>query len=224
MSSGSSQLMESGSFRHLKGSAFAWPWSIPMPVLICLWPRLADHLILHLNGLVWVRGLPSSLLASSEALMSPEASRIFHTWVVHAEVFGRKPAYVVDGHHVLRGHWMKDRKGPHQCHRVCRPPLRMCRLPFGWLDACSDEGRQSLLERASEDLHGARLGGGRKLSLYALLRSLPAANIRQEGLSRTWSGRLLQEALDLPWAYSWKLIARSLPSTTPNTYILIIGG
>jgi hypothetical protein len=30
--------------------------------------------------------------------------------------------------------------------------------------------------------------------------------------------------LALPWAWSWKLIARSLPSTTPKTYILIVRG
>jgi hypothetical protein len=73
----------------------------------------------------------------------------------------------------------------------------MCRLPLGRLEASGDEGRQSRLERTSEDLRGARLGGGRWLSLIALLRNLPAADIRLKGLSRTWSRRLLQEAPDL---------------------------
>jgi hypothetical protein len=57
-----------------------------MPALTCFWPRLEDHLVLRLDGLVWLRGLPSSSLASSEALMSPEARRIFHSFVAHSEV------------------------------------------------------------------------------------------------------------------------------------------
>jgi hypothetical protein len=57
-----------------------------MPALTCFWPRLEDHLVLHLDGLVWKRGLPSSSLASSEVLMLPEARRIFHSFVVHSEV------------------------------------------------------------------------------------------------------------------------------------------
>jgi hypothetical protein len=56
-----------------------------MPALTCLWPRLEDHLVLRLDGLVWMRGLLSSSLASSEALMLPEAGRIFHSFVVHSE-------------------------------------------------------------------------------------------------------------------------------------------
>jgi hypothetical protein len=42
-------------------------------------------LVLHFDGLVWVRGLPSSLLVSSESLKSPEARRSFHSWVVPME-------------------------------------------------------------------------------------------------------------------------------------------
>jgi hypothetical protein len=82
---GSSQLMDSGSFRHLKGFAFSWSWNIPMPALTYFWLRLEDHLVLCLNGLVWMHGLPSSSLASSEALMSPEVWRIFHSFIAHSE-------------------------------------------------------------------------------------------------------------------------------------------
>jgi hypothetical protein len=44
-----------------------------------------------------------------------------------------------------------------------------------------------VLEHASEVLRGARLGGGRKLSLNALLQNLPAHCDRPKGLSQTWS-------------------------------------
>jgi hypothetical protein len=85
MISGLSQLMESGSLRALKGTPFFRSLSSLRLDLIWVCALEADHLVLHFEGLVWVRGLPSSTLLSSESLTSPEARRSFHSCMVQME-------------------------------------------------------------------------------------------------------------------------------------------
>jgi hypothetical protein len=82
MSSGSSQSKESGSFKALKGASFFRPLRSFRLDLIWAFALVADHLVFE--GLVWVHGLPSSALVSSESLRSPEV-RSLHSSVVQME-------------------------------------------------------------------------------------------------------------------------------------------
>jgi hypothetical protein len=138
MSSGSSQSMESGSFRARKGASFFRPLRSFKLCLICCCALAADHLVLDFEGLVWVRGLPSSTLVSSESLTSPEVRRSLHSSVVHLEAPKSCGTLVVD-RHVQLGHCLKDRC-PFPTTSVHRP--RRSRLLLG--GACDDDGRWRL--------------------------------------------------------------------------------
>jgi hypothetical protein len=111
--------METRSSRDFYCWACSWSWSIMMPALICLWPRL-HHLVLHFEGLVWTRGFPLTSLASSESLMLPEAQRIFHSFVVHSDAPTRtdtgclgdypvtKNTVSLEQRYMIIYHWLHD--------------------------------------------------------------------------------------------------------------------